>query len=327
MLVGVAEEQSPKCTGCHFLWDRVARYLPASAIARLEEARPERWGRDEVAAFWEMRLESDFPAALEVPSQAAAAASRRRAAKGHAADPDRLMRVKRHYEHYSRARFLEPRRGALQQSSSPTLLVHSRMARGISVLLSTASEAFVVWRLRQDDEKPSLSGSWPLVGLAEETSRAQDYLSMKRACAGWNPSDMSEDEMVWSVFLLDNWVWSRGRYVWAPQMQQAKQAFGEAVELGVSIKAGCIAFFRRMLHPQQDMWSEWSTTGVVMDCRCEQGTLPSIVRPVVIGSEDAPVLAEFRGIRKSAPFEPGPCKEALHGIWDSDSVAGTLHAG
>jgi len=199
-----------------------------------------------------------------------------------------------------------------------TLHVHE--AQPLNVLLPADADAFVVWRLTEDPRKPSMTGSWPLIGLVEDSELACGHFFHKKRPA----DDLTEDENIWSLCLLDNWLWSSNRYVHISSLPVWGTGFTDA-EVGVSIQRGQISFFRRLPHDPV-----WASTGVVMDVNSES-TLhresidvvhkrlpPSrFLRPVVIGSEDGRVVAEVLGILPKPPSVPTLCDEALYKVWES----------
>jgi len=202
------------------------------------------------------------------------------------------------------------------KKASGLVKLKEKQCRGLSTLLRIDGDAFVIWRLTANDRRRPPSGCWPLVGLVEDSELGHSYLVADRV-----NYDISEDERIWSLSLLDNWVWCRNHYVRAPQLVARGKDFDD-VEIGVAIQHGDVSFFRR--DPGTDMReaSNWNTTGVVgryalpagPGLDAWHGPTP-LVRPVVIGSEDGKVQATFLGMYANAPFTPPPCTEALSGSW------------
>lgn len=292
---------------------RVAVLLQGRCVAVAEATRRGAWAGSERAdeALWCSMLATHFPVALEF-----------------AAEERGRKEAKRLYVEMATAGFLRPvsgrcRRGQLRLKAGTTC--------GLSVCLPLrAEEVFVLLRLQADPERPSLSGSWPLVGLMEASDEAMALL-LGRQAAPPPAVDVSERADIWSLCLLDDWVWSRNTFVRCPHLVPWGCGFSDPAEVGISLRRGQVSFFRRRVG------AAWTSTGVVYDAGAARGAssarasaeaaagavaTPSsvagrLVRPVVVGSEDGRVVVEFVGLLPRSPFEALRCEEALIGPWQT----------
>jgi len=291
-------------------WMHIASLLPVHSLAALEAAANPAflWGecpKERAAAAWSDRLRTDFPGAPTPCGE----------------EPP-----KQRYVEYATAAFALPTKKGSLKKASCLVKLKEKQCRGLSTLLRIDGEAFVIWRLRTNDRRRPPSGCWPLVGLLEESELGHSYLVADRANC-----DISEDERIWSISLLDNWVWCRNYYVRAPQLLARGNDFDD-VEIGVAIQHGEVSFFRRDPGTGMREAGRWNTTGVVGRYVSTGGSRSTggarfdglhngmhgptrFVRPVVIGSEDGKVEVTFLGIYATVPFTPPPCSEALSGLW------------
>lgn len=306
------------------LWARVSELLSGREASTLEAAVQAFWAFCQAEAVWRERLRREFPAAPCLFEEGALAAA-----------PASGAVFKRQYLDFAQARLLKPGKTAgstARGKGAGAIRLKAGRPKGLRVLLSLQGEAFVVWQLRGHSDHPSFSGSWPLVGLVEDSEKALELLTLRsaaRVCARAGTLDISEREDIWSLCLLDNWVWSRNAYVQSPHLPAWGAGFDQVAEVGISISRGRVAFFRRISAQGSDGPAPWSTTGVVWDlatveagaveaaCGGPRGAGPPsrLARPVVIGNEDGVVQAELLGILPRAPFDACCCEEALRGPW------------
>lgn len=300
------------------LWARVSELLSGSEASTLEVAHHAFWALCRTEAVWRDRLRRDYPAAPCLFEDGT---------------PASVSFYKWQYLEFATAQLLKPGKTAATNSKEAgAIRLKAGRPKGLQVLLSLQGEAFVVWQLWGRQGHPSFTGSWPLVGLVEDSEKALELLTTRsapRVCDRAGTLDISERKDIWSLCLLDNWVWSRNAYVQSPHLPAWGAGFDQLAEVGISISRGRIAFFRRRSPRCSDGPAAWSTTGVVWDLAAAEaravdvapgsprgaGPPSRLARPVVIGNEDGVVQAQLLGILPHAPFEPGRCEEALSGPW------------
>lgn len=271
--------------GSTWTWPRVARFLKGSTLVLLEVVCFSVHEAFQSEQLWQSKLTSDF---LVTPTKL------------------QSRDAKIRYAECSAACFLEWHSGRFQRAETVMALRVLR-ACGLSLMLSLDGAAFVVMRV--EGLQQSLPGSWPMVGAVEDTKQAENYLKRGQS------RDMTQDPAVWSLCLLDDWVWCANRYVRCPSLP-AWRGFETPAEIGLFICAGRLAFFRRRADVSVDQ-EPWGTTGFVLEAYGGHSPVSRLVRPIAIGAEEGKVAATFVGVFPRAPFEPHRCVEALENDWRS----------
>jgi len=293
----------------HAILLRIACWLPGMDVSALEHARRVLWWPpDEEVALWRYCLARDYPSApLAVTSKFFHGSHDFRSQ--YASFCTACLNVTKYGHHFRQTRHCR---------------VRPQQVLGLSVLLNIQGQAFVVVRVTPSSRRPSLYGSWPLIGIIEDCERANKYINQDRG--GGMAFDLVEDQLLWSICILDNWVWCGGWFIHCPFAERC--SFSASTELGVHISSGKVAFFRRF-----EGMPEWTTTGIVADlgwlqpCSIQdtqgfnsrpcgstgpqRGPHNAIARPVVIGGEDGDAWVEFLGVLPCPPFPPEPRNDVL----------------